>query len=373
MNIKKISDERFSDYNMLTHSNKEIDLFDLIYVLWTAKTKIVGVALFFACIGFLISFILPQKWTSSAVVTPAEPVQWSELNKELASLHVLGVDFDINRDSAFNLFIKKFQSVNSLNEYMRSSPYVIEMVKKKNISALELHRAIVALSENMKSVDDNASKKNDKSSLYVSWTLSFTAPTSREAHDVLSGYINYVSSLVVKELMEDVKNKLEIKTKFEKEILALDKIKIRNQLNADIRRLDYSLEVANSAGIKKPVYSNGQIMKDDPDFPVALGSDGIATKLNIKKSIKDVSELSGELRNRQYIVEQLVGVKVGNVDFMPFQYQLSPTSPVKKDGPSNVIIVILSSIIGGMLACGSVLLRHAMEARKLSGIEEKLG
>ncbi|ENY3862613.1 Wzz/FepE/Etk N-terminal domain-containing protein, partial [Escherichia coli] len=129
MNIKKISDERFSDYNMLTHSNKEIDLFDLIYVLWTAKTKIVGVALFFACIGFLISFILPQKWTSSAVVTPAEPVQWSELNKELASLHVLGVDFDINRDSAFNLFIKKFQSVNSLNEYMRSSPYVIEMVK----------------------------------------------------------------------------------------------------------------------------------------------------------------------------------------------------------------------------------------------------
>ncbi|WP_106377842.1 enterobactin transporter, partial [Escherichia coli] len=37
------------------------------------------------------------------------------------------------------------------------------------------------------------------------------------------------------------------------------------------------------------------------------------------------------------------------------------------------IIVILSSIIGGMLACGSVLLRHAMEARKLSGIEEKLG
>ncbi|EFF9833463.1 LPS O-antigen length regulator, partial [Escherichia coli] len=124
---------------------------------------------------------------------------------------------------------------------------------------------------------------------------------------------------------------------------------------------------------KKPVYSNGQIMKDDPDFPVALGSDGIATKLNIKKSIKDVSELSGELRNRQYIVEQLVGVKVGNVDFMPFQYQLSPTSPVKKDGPSNVIIVILSSIIGGMLACGSVLLRHAMEARKLSGIEEKLG
>ncbi|MDD0512594.1 LPS O-antigen length regulator, partial [Shigella sonnei] len=160
-----------------------------------------------------------QKWTSSAVVTPAESVQWSELNKELSKLHVLGVDFDINRDSAFALFIKKFQSVNSLNEYMRSSPYVMEIIKKNNISALELHRAIVELSKNMKSIDDNASKKNDKSSLYVSWTLSFTAPTSKEAHDVLSGYINYVSSLVVRDLMEDIRNKLEVKTNVEKEIL----------------------------------------------------------------------------------------------------------------------------------------------------------
>ena len=369
MKISKISDEHFSNYNMLPNGNEEIDLFDLIRVLWAAKIKIVGVILFFACIGFLVSFVLPQKWTSSAVVTPAESVQWSELNKELSKLHVLGVDFDINRDSAFALFIKKFQSVNSLNEYMRSSPYVMEIIKKKNISALELHRAIVGLSENMKSVDDNASKKNDKSSLYVSWTLSFTAPTSKEAHDVLSGYINYVSSLVVRDLMEDIRNELEVKTNVEKEILALDEIKIRNQLNADIRRLNYSLEVANAAGIKKPVYSNGQIMKDDPDFPVALGSDGIATKLNIKKSIKDVSELSGELRNRQYVVNQLVVAKVGDVDFMPFQYQLSPTLPVRKDGPSNAIIVIFSSVIGGMLACGYILLRHAMEARKMSVIE----
>ncbi|MDD0225509.1 Wzz/FepE/Etk N-terminal domain-containing protein, partial [Shigella flexneri] len=64
--------------------------------------------LFFACIGFLVSFVFPQKWTSSAVVTPAESVQWSELNKEFSKLHVLGVDFDINRDSAFALFSNKF-------------------------------------------------------------------------------------------------------------------------------------------------------------------------------------------------------------------------------------------------------------------------
>ncbi|PQM75854.1 LPS O-antigen length regulator, partial [Shigella flexneri] len=83
----------------------------------------------------------------------------------------------------------------------------------------------------------------------------------------------------------------------------------------------------------------------------------IATKVNIKKAIKDVAELSGELRNRQYVVNQLVVAKVGDVDFMPFQYQLSQTVPVRKDGGSNAISVILSSVSGGMLACGDILVR----------------
>ncbi|MFS3451303.1 LPS O-antigen length regulator, partial [Escherichia coli] len=48
----------------------------------------------------------------------------------------------------------------------------------------------------------------------------------------------------------------------------------------------------------------------------------------------------------------------------PFKYQLSPSLPVKKDGPGKAIIVILSALIGGMVACGGVLLRYAMASRK---------
>ena len=82
----------------------------------------------------------------------------------------------------------------------------------------------------------------------------------------MSGYIDYISALVVKESIENVRNKLEIKTQFEKEKLAQDRIKTKNQLDANIQRLNYSLDIANAAGIKKPVYSNGQAVKDDPDF-----------------------------------------------------------------------------------------------------------
>ena len=56
-------------------------------------------------------------------------------------------------------FIKKFQSVSLLEEYLRSSPYVMDQLREAKIDELDLHRAIVALSEKMKAVDDNASKK----------------------------------------------------------------------------------------------------------------------------------------------------------------------------------------------------------------------
>ncbi|SQI26626.1 ferric enterobactin transport protein FepE [Salmonella enterica subsp. arizonae] len=45
--------------------------------------------------------------------------------------------------------------------------------------------------------------------------MSFTAPTREEAQKVLSGYIQYISAIVVKETLENIRNQLEIKTRYE--------------------------------------------------------------------------------------------------------------------------------------------------------------
>lgn len=70
------------------------------------------------------------KWTCAAVVTPPEPVQWQALEKTFTKLRVLDLDIKIDRTEAFNLFIKKFQSVSLLEEYLRSSPYVMDQLKR---------------------------------------------------------------------------------------------------------------------------------------------------------------------------------------------------------------------------------------------------
>ncbi|HAU3122732.1 TPA: LPS O-antigen length regulator [Salmonella enterica] len=374
LNVKQEKNQSFAGYSLPPANSHEIDLFSLIEVLWQAKRRILATVFAFACVGLLLSFLLPQKWTSQAIVTPAESIQWQGLERTLTALRVLDMEVSVDRASVFNLFIKKFSSPSLLEEYLRSSPYVMDQLKGAQIDEQDLHRAIVLLSEKMKAVDSNAGKKNE-TSLFTSWTLSFTAPTREEAQKVLAGYIQYISDIVVKETLENIRNQLEIKTRYEQEKLAMDRVRLKNQLDANIQRLHYSLEIANAAGIKRPVYSNGQAVKDDPDFSISLGADGISRKLEIEKGVTDVAEIDGNLRNRQYHVEQLAAMNVSDVKFTPFKYQLSPSLPVKKDGPGKAIIIILAALIGGMMACGGVLLRHAMVSRKMENalaIDERL-
>lgn len=374
LNVKQEKNQSFAGYSLPPANSHEIDLFSLIEVLWQAKRRILATVFAFACVGLLLSFLLPQKWTSQAIVTPAESVQWQGLERTLTALRVLDMEVSVDRASVFNLFIKKFSSPSLLEEYLRSSPYVMDQLQGAQIDEQDLHRAIVLLSEKMKAVDSNAGKKNE-TSLFTSWTLSFTAPTREEAQKVLAGYIKYISDIVVKETLENIRNQLEIKTRYEQEKLAMDRVRLKNQLDANIQRLHYSLEIANAAGIKRPVYSNGQAVKDDPDFSISLGADGISRKLEIEKGVTDVAEIDGDLRNRQYHVEQLAAMNVSDVKFTPFKYQLSPSLPVKKDGPGKAVIIILAALIGGMMACGGVLLRHAMVSRKMENalaIDERL-
>ncbi|ECF0367890.1 LPS O-antigen length regulator [Salmonella enterica subsp. enterica serovar Rissen] len=374
LNVKQEKNQSFAGYSLPPANSHEIDLFSLIEVLWQAKRRILATVFAFACVGLLLSFLLPQKWTSQAIVTPAESVQWQGLERTLTALRVLDMEVSVDRASVFNLFIKKFSSPSLLEEYLRSSPYVMDQLKGAQIDEQDLHRAIVLLSEKMKAVDSNVGKKNE-TSLFTSWTLSFTAPTREEAQKVLAGYIQYISDIVVKETLENIRNQLEIKTRYEQEKLAMDRVRLKNQLDANIQRLHYSLEIANAVGIKRPVYSNGQAVKDDPDFSISLGADGISRKLEIEKGVTDVAEIDGDLRNRQYHVEQLAAMNVSDVKFTPFKYQLSPSLPVKKDGPGKAIIIILAALIGGMMACGGVLLRHAMVSRKMENalaIDERL-
>lgn len=341
---------------------QEIDLLALMDLLWRAKKRILSIAFSFAVFGLVVSLILPQKWTSNAVITPPERTQLVPLNTMLATVQVLGVDVNVDSRNLFEMFIKKFNSSVLLEEFIKSSPTLMSQFNGVAIDPVELHLAIVAVSEKMKAVDD-ASNKQEPTTPYHSWTLSFTGPHPEEAQSILAGYMAYVADKVVKQTLSNIHESVAMKIQIEKQRLELDRAQLENAKETKIKRLNYSLQVAKAAGINKPVYSNGQMIKDDPDFSVTLGTDGINKKLEIEKSIKDVSELNADILNREYRLAQIEKLNIQNIEFPVVNYQLSPSLPVRKDGPGKALIVLLAALVGGMIACGTVLLQQARASR----------
>ena len=349
-------------YTPIVPVSQEIDLFELFSTLFAAKKQIIAVTLLFALCGLAISFIMPKKWTSQAIITQPETSDVIELRRALVTLSLFDVNANADSETLFKLFLKKFDSQNLRERFLEQSPYAKALLKDDVANKHELYRAIVNTSQNFKSVNNNSAKKDDAPP-YISWSLSFTAPDAQESQQILDSYVAYVANEVNKDVITSLKEALELKIASEKEHLKLDRVNLETQHRVKLDRLGYSLQVANAAGLKAPVYSNGHDIKDDPDFSVSLGSNGLSEKLKIEQSIKDVAQLDASLQNREKTIQTLQAINLGEIDFKPFQVLMQPSLPLKKEGPGRGLIIVLAAFIGLLLSMGTVLVRDMVASR----------
>ncbi|EOE6858996.1 LPS O-antigen length regulator Wzz(fepE) [Cronobacter dublinensis] len=351
------------DYPLLDRQRAEIDLIALLEVLFKSRKMILSVTALFIVMGLAVAFLLPQKWTSEAVVSVPETRQLIELQRVLVSLQVLDTDAAIDAASLENMFLKKFDSRALQEKFLRTAPWVQEQVKTAQGDTESLQRAITLVAQRIK-MQSNDDPKSPAASPYSSWTLSFTAPKAHDAQRVLKEYINYAALAVQREVLENLRTTIELKVKSEESRLAIERNNLKNEHQIAIQRLNYSLQVANAAGIKKPVYSNGQAVKDDPDYSIALGADGLAQKLQIERSISDVTALNSAIQSREYRLAELKKLNLAEVDFLPFHYQMVPSLPVKSDGPGKSLVMILMALAGFIIACTIVLVRDVLAQRQ---------
>lgn len=336
--------------------NGEIDLRVLVLQLWQERKTVLVFIAVAAILSLTAAFLMPQKWTSKAVITVPDANQTYSLDQALIGLQTLGVDTSGSRTDTFALFIKKLNSTAQFQSWVHSSSLKPEV---KNNDAL--YREIMGMSERL-ALSSDKDARNAENLPYTSWTFSFSGKNPERSQQVLSAYLDFTAESVRQEVLAQLRNNIEKKILIEQERLDLDRTHLNNVRNILIQRLRYSLDIANAAGIHKPVYGQGQTLQDDPDFAIALGADGIAEKLKIETSLKDVDVLNADLQNRQYNIDKLKMLRLPDIQFSPVAYQLSPTLPLKQDGPGKSLFLVLGVLVGAMLGCGFVLARKAFNA-----------
>lgn len=354
--------ESGSSYPLMASPEGEIDLFSLLSMLYAAKKQILTITLVFVLCALTASVLLPKKWTSQAIITQPEATDVIELRRALVDLTLLGVDTHFDADTLYKLFLKKFDSQELREQFLAQSPYVQTLLKSGASDKHELYRAIVSVSQKFKAVDNIDPKKNENLP-YSTWTLSFTAPDAVDAQRILRQYVEFITAEVKKDVLTSVKDAIGLKVDAEKEQLVLDRVNLESQHKVKLERLGYSLQVANAAGLTAPVYSNGQAVKDDPDYSVALGARGLSEKLKIEQSIKDVAQMDASVQNRTHMLSALQAINLGEINFKPYQFQMQSSLPLKKDGPGTILIVLLATLVGLVFSSGTILASDMFKSR----------
>lgn len=358
----EIDKGHFDDFYL--KQNDEIDLFELFSVIYKSKFVIIGITLLFAIVGFTVASFLPQKWTSQAAITKPMLDEMKQLRATLTELSLVDVDTGVNGSSVYQKFINNYNSRVLREEYLISTDYYKSLLAKMEeptpLEQRKLIEEIVTKDINLKASDS----KNSEEEFSGEINLSFTAPTSEEAYDLLSGYIRFISTKVRMEVKDEIDDQIERKLSFAQKAYEMDLERIANARNVNVQRLKYALEIANAAGVKKPISSEGAQIKDDPDYSIAMGSDALSSKLAITEAIVDPTTVSADLKNRLYNMKQLEKVKLDDLQFVPFKYMLKPYEPTKKDAPKRALILVGAAFVGFILSVMGVLLSYMARSRR---------
>lgn len=334
----------------------EIDLRELLLLLWRQKILILSVTLLFAIAGIGYAMTARQVWTSQALISSPSIKQVDDFQlsidqlKNTISAGAIGsIDVSgLQRQELYKSFIAAFNSMNNKRKFLTQQGIFAQEAARVGVSDRRGERALMS-----KLAEPIVAKPFDKTSSDIQ--LSFSADTAELAQQRLIQYIEFIQQ------KEVATKNAELQSIWQNRIKALsaqyDSIKADTLYSRqeNMRRTEYSLRISQAAGVEKPL----ERMNNEDVFNIELGSKGLAEKLRILEEIKDPEVLNETLGKIRLQLNTLKDLHLAVVPFDSFKMIDSPEEPFTRDKPKRPLIVVLATLLGGMLGVGIVLIRHA--------------
>ncbi|QCG48828.1 hypothetical protein E2P79_14185 [Aeromonas schubertii] len=332
------------------HDDDEINLTELLLLLWKKKFRILLATLIFGIIGVLYAMFTPEQWTAHTIIYQPKQRDSLELDRLRTELNLLGLRGTKNNHDVYNEFLLEFKSYNNISHYLQTSSQFKAHVAKNNLNERQQQLLLRTWSEWMDIAPED--KKGEQPGIH----LSFSFFNKEDALSMLTGYIDYIIQLQSQELHDILESNrqsqintlnLEIKLKTED---------AQRNLAREIEGTEYSISIAKAAGVSKPLEN----FNYSDRFPITLGQDALTRKLNILKSLK-IEEYAPNILALNVQLARLKGIDLGNLALSPFTYLDTPSEPLSRDKPKRPLIVILATLLGGMLGVALILLQHAIQ------------
>ncbi|MGU5699138.1 LPS O-antigen chain length determinant protein WzzB [Aeromonas allosaccharophila] len=344
-------------------ASDEIDLRELVLVLWRKKVLILLVTGAFAVVGIIYAMTARQVWSSQALISEPLVSQTEALQLAVDKIQAIMSSSEVPPSTAafssleqpaiYKSFISAFNSMNNKRDFLiKEGVYAAEI--EGNLDKRSERELMSKLTESI------SAKAQDKISQDM--TLSFSAETPELALQRLENYIDFVQQQQLKsknaELQSVWQNRIKTLTAQYDSAKADTLLKRQEEL----QRVEYSLRISKAAGVDQPL----ERIDSQEVFNIQLGTKGLAEKFKILNEIKDPELLNPELGKIRLQLSSLKALKLKNADFQSFNMIDSPEEPFTRDQPKRPLIVVLATLLGGMLGVVIVLVRHAF--RRSDGV-----
>ena len=153
--------------------NDEIDLADLIRALWQGKWLVIGVTLATLALGIAYLMITPKSYTASLEIS-ALPLMKVELYEELNTTEFMPL---FNQASLLNSFLDDFQSLDSLEQSIKSSNFITQQEDETD----EEFAFRIRATANTISNSPNSKKTND-----TNFILRFTTQKPKLMNEIVN-------------------------------------------------------------------------------------------------------------------------------------------------------------------------------------------
>lgn len=346
----------------------EIDLRELFQSIWAGKW-VVFISTILVTTAALVHAIFAQEWwTSKAKVALPQLYNLVEYEKQVSQFQPI---FDIYQEDGtvlvsekldslrdpeilFAQFIQAFNSSNNKKLFLSSNPEFVNYLKQYGDTKDKeyLERFYSQWFDNISVVKE--SKKSDD---YI-YELSFTAKTQESSALNLRDYVQFIKQRTHESALRNLQSIIEAKQdelNLQKRILIAQ---AESRLEVEIQSAEYALRMATAANVTSPIQTNN----DKERFHIDLGVNALKEKVEVLRSINNLSVFEPRLRQVQAKLDLLGKLKINNeIQFDNFRLLDDITKPNSRDEPKRTLIVLLGIILGLFVGIGVILVRIAFK------------
>lgn len=371
-----MSDSRSRKMN----ESDEIDLIELMRVLWKKKLWVILTAFFCTVISAGYAFTAKEQWTSTAVIAAPRSTDLGKLLPARAEYARIIGDNEFSAVGLSNFLygqLKHFLLSNDLRrEFLSQSSLVKNYTKDMTEEQREDY--IETAISNYLVVHEVDPKKKDLTELdKIGLKITFSAETPKLAQSVLIDYIKFVNQYVLNQTNKEFKLGFNLRL----DALKFTKLQIEESLTeakkVQVENLTKALNIAKKAGITDfskantnslsvPEYMLGEGRLNISDSKLAdgtylfmLGEKYLKAQLDIAKNTEIVYPVNYYSTERELAKLTELEPRLDNIgEVKSYYYLSSPDYPIVRDKPNKLMILSIAFCLGIFLSSIVILFRH---------------